>query len=200
MTRQVQIITQTQREKSEKIFEECAHEICPHFQIMPQNAEAFKELKYYTLGFPHKEIEPQKGLWLWGDIGVGKTTLLYIMQRYLLLTEACEHSRFFKIISPAKLSLDVIASGPAILSDYYTDNIAFDDLGKEICPVGIYGSTINVMQMLLQIRYNYCGRFRTFVTTNLAPQDIIKMYGASVRDRCVEMFNFLEFRGMSYRK
>ena len=75
-----------------------------------------------------------------------------------------------------------------------------DELGREPIPASNYGTRMNVMQFVLQMRYDIRSYSMTHVTTNLSLEDVAKVYGVYIADRCIEMFNFIEFRGESLRR
>ncbi|MBQ4008769.1 MAG: hypothetical protein II603_09545 [Muribaculaceae bacterium] len=79
-------------------------------------------------------------------------------------------------------------------------NIIVDELGREPMPANNFGTKMNVMQHIIQMRYDNRRSCVTHVTTNMAPTDVAKYYGSYVADRCVEMFNFINLNGTSLRQ
>ena len=78
-------------------------------------------------------------------------------------------------------------------------NLIIDEVGREPIPASNYGTKMNVLQFLLQLRYDNRRTCITHVTTNATPESLEPLYGDYVADRCKEMFNFMEFNGESLR-
>lgn len=91
--------------------------------------------------------------------------------------------------------------GQPALIQYTSDdiNLIIDELGREPRPAKYFGTELNVIQFVLQLRYDHRRDSVTHITTNLKPEDIAQYYGAYIADRCWEMFNFIEFQGASLR-
>jgi altronate hydrolase len=70
---------------------------------------------------------------------------------------------------------------------------------REPIPASNYGTKMNVLQFLFQLRYDKRRSTITHITTNLTPDRLEPLYGDYVADRCKEMFNFIEFNGESLR-
>ena len=78
-------------------------------------------------------------------------------------------------------------------------NLVIDEFGREPNPASNYGTKMNVLQFVLQLRYDHRRTSVTHITTNMSIEDIEPNYGDYVADRCKEMFNFIEFSGRSLR-
>lgn len=63
-----------------------------------------------------------------------------------------------------------------------------------------FGTGLNVIQTILQLRYEVRNQFRTHMTTNLNPDiDFATVYGEYIANRVKEMFNVIELKGESRR-
>ena len=104
--------------------------------------------------------------------------------------------------SASELANTYAADGqPALIQYAGADvNLVIDEFGREPCPTKYFGTEMNVLQFLLQLRYDHRKTSVTHITTNMQLEDIADRYGAYVADRCLEMFNFIEFKGESYRQ
>ena len=91
--------------------------------------------------------------------------------------------------------------GQSALIKFTSDdiNLIIDEVGREPMPAKYYGTELNVIQFILQLRYDHRRDSVTHITTNLNLEDIDQKYGAYIADRCLEMFNFTEFKGASLR-
>lgn len=159
--------------------------------------------------------EPSKGLWLWGDIGTGKSTMLEIIREYCRIVRAPARYRDsdyprqlrqerwpygFRITNTSFVAGVYAKEGYPGLEGYIANcRQAFDEVGRECIPTGYFGNMENVFQYIIQRRYDLRYGDFTHVTSNLSPDQIATVYGDHVYDRCIEMFNFVEMEGASWR-
>lgn len=145
-------------------------------------------------GDDSESCKMNKGLYLWGEPGRGKSLLMQLFQAFALVIDY----RKFEMANCKDL-VHAFASSRSIesISKYYSDMWCFEDLGYED-PFNMYGNKINVMEEILIRRYD--SRQMTLVTTNMPPEAIAKVYGARVESRMHEMFNFVKLEGIDFRK
>ena len=177
------------------------YKICPEFQITEENKKVLNAIFEYTNGTG--TLNPNKGILLFGDIGTGKSTMLNILAEFQRL-----YKQGFMVVNTSKLAADFAAEGIEALNESTWNKSSrgatqpvergFDELGRELIPAKHYGNELNVMQHILQIRYDL--KVKTHATTNLSVEELEKRYGSHIFDRMVETFNFIEMRGESFRK
>lgn len=172
------------------------------FQIDDRNREIVRSLFLYFLGQPGP-LDTGKGLWLSGPVGTGKSTLLFVFSRFMQ-----ELQQGFRIYVCSQITTEYSLHGDL---SRYLDNagwsnsgpvpMCFDELGREPVPAKYFGTELNVMQHILHIRYGYwqATGLKTYVTTNLFPEEIEKKYSDYIRDRRKEMFNLIKLDGASRR-
>ena len=154
------------------------------------------------------KLDYNKGFCFYGDLGLGKSMILQALRQYRNSIVARHESkkedfRMKGIWLKAASELANIFSvdGQPALIQYTSDdiNLIIDELGREPRPAKYFGTELNVIQFVLQLRYDHRRDSVTHITTNLKPEDIAQNYGAFIADRCWEMFNFIEFKGASLR-
>ena len=154
------------------------------------------------------KLDYNKGFCFYGDLGLGKSMILQALRQYRNSIVARHESkkedfRMKGIWLKAASELANIFSvdGQPALIQYTSDdiNLLIDELGREPRPAKYFGTELNVIQFVLQLRYDHRRDSVTHITTNLKPEDIAQYYGAYIADRCWEMFNFIEFQGASLR-
>lgn len=199
---------------SSQMINECKHRfmavaraVCPGFTIPDDKKTFINDIFNWCMLIPGR-YNLLKGLWLWGDIGTGKTTMLNIIKAFcktlpwrtqMLDGIWVEYS--FRISNAIDVCSKFSKSGyPGIETFIESERQAFDELGSECTPTGYYGTAENVLQFILQRRYDKRFNNFTHVTTNLTIEQISERYGARIYDRCKEMFNFVEMRGMTWRR
>ena len=174
---------------------------CEDKQFEVYNRELLNGLFLYFIGSPDSPYNLRKGLWLDGDIGVGKTTLMSVfrdfmvtMRKGFLLTTAIGND--YSITG----KLDTYVAN---VNGYSAKPITLciDELGREQIPVMHFGNKLNVMQYILHQRYGLwqSSGVITHVTTNLKPQDVERRYESYILDRCRQMFNTVSINGKSKR-
>lgn len=196
--------TSQQIEESKKLFLRVAHSVCPSFTVDDANRDAVGKVFRYAMRIPTEGIDPDRGLWLHGDIGTGKTTLLKIYQKFVDITyprtassRITDRARF-RIYPCMSVCLDFASQGYEVLKQHIDKTAAYDELGSEPRVTNYYGTPVNVFEYLLQIRYGR-GDLKTHVTTNLTMDQVAERYGDRIEDRCMEMFNRIEMNGDSRR-
>lgn len=187
-----------------RAFASIAENICPGYVFRKEYGKTYNDLVRWCLADFNGALSPVKGLWIWGDIGTGKSTLLLIVKEFCRRYRPRVHGLHgsFRISNTVEICSHFQREGYSGIDTYIaSDSQAFDEIGSENIPTGYYGSAENVMQYIFQRRYDrrYEG-IVTHVTTNITKEQITKVYGARIYDRSREMFNFIEFRGKSFRK
>ena len=186
-----------------KLFLEVARQVCPGFQIRADLREPITDIFYWCIMADGKKLDPRKGLWLYGNIGTGKTTMLEILRRFCKFVRPY-HNGFpysFRTTNASVVCGEYTQNGHVGIATYInSERQAFDELGSESIPTGYYGTPMNVFQYILQRRYDNRYKSFTHVTTNLSIKQISEYYGPRIYDRCKEMFNFVEMGGRTWRK
>lgn len=184
-----------------------------------------------------------KGLYIFGSVGSGKTTLLKIVSDYMrkiypahqikkfrpkkiseynLIDDFKGYCGGFRSINATSIANEYKMSknGSDCLSEYCKKEIeiCFDELGREPMPIINYGTSLNVFQYILAIRYDNWSNARTeidrlnartYITTNIQTFDnqgnislneLSQTYEVHIADRIREMCNIICLDGKTYRK
>lgn len=189
-------------------IEEVGKIIEPNFKIMQEQEAYYFNLVQY---FMQKEgqLDYDKGLFISGDVGTGKTLSMKIMQRLF---------GGFRIVSARHLIREFLIDGVKVIDNYgrksfeinslgnidikKPTNYCFDDLLLEEVNSKFYGNQQNLMAEVLLDRYDmFIGyKMKTFSTTNATPTMLETNYGSRIRDRLKEMCNYVTLTGTSLRK
>lgn len=141
-----------------------------------------------------------KGLFLMGGVGVGKTSVMQFFirnQRFSYRMEPCRDVETnFAALGDEYLQKVSNNLPIAVNADPFGNKeigFCFDDLGTEANGKH-YGKEKNVMAEVILNRYdNKMPYVSTHITTNLTADEIRQQYGTRVTDRIREMFNIIKF-------
>lgn len=188
--------------------------VCPGFKVSVEMKSTLNDLLRWCLRLEGR-YDPDKGLWLWGDIGTGKSTMLEIVKQFCRIvrppiayrvddnTRALRGEKWFygfRTTNASVVAGEFARFGYPGIETFITNcRQAFDEVGRECIPTGFFGNMENVFQYIIQRRYDLRNNDFTHVTSNLQPEEIGAVYGDHIYDRCCEMFNFVEMRGESWR-
>lgn len=192
-----------------KMFKACLNKVSTSgvFVIDPDKRDAvnsvfawiWKQDQWNKLGVDYK-----KGFFLYGPVGTGKSTFLRGVQKYMNTIKARDFDKDFRIgfywKSASELANSYAGDGQEKLLQWCDEcNLLIDELGREPRPAKHYGTELNVIQFLLQLRYDRRRDNITHITSNINPQDVMPMYGDYISDRFREMFNIIPWFGESRR-
>jgi DNA replication protein DnaC len=183
----------------------------PNYELTQSNEPVIKALVLYFARHEESTLNPNKGIYLCGPVGTGKTTLMR------LLSEWSKENKFL-FVSCRDIQQEFARGGFECLLKYSKKSYrykqgthspangsivyCFDDFGSE-GRSKFYGNDVNVMEEIIQDRYNEFETYGmlTHATSNLKDGKLIQeIYGVRVRDRIRGMFNVIELTGESFRK
>lgn len=141
-----------------------------------------------------------KSIFLYGDVGVGKTFLFDVMCTLAKVVpiEAMQ----FQVISAKEIILAVHnAKSMHPISQLRKGGLLIDDLGEEDRTEMVFGKHQDPMDHLLSYRYRAFIQtgLLTHFTSNKQPDELESIYGTRVFDRLLEMVEPLLFPGTSKR-
>ncbi len=135
--------------------------------------------------------DPNKGLWLIGNPGIGKTRIIEGAAN----NEKCP----VKIFSMLTVADSVQSDGEFKLGEF--KKLLLDDVGSEQSVVNHYGTKINWLKDFIELYYAKRRSFSDLlVTTNCDFKEIEEKYGYRFRSRVREMFNVISLNGKDRRK
>jgi hypothetical protein len=193
---------------------EIAVTICHEFKISGEEKKIYENAIRYFSGDPSGEFNINKGLYLYGRIGSGKSLFFKIFKAFNL---GCNSGNDFKILTISDL-IDGVAMGgfkfflssgitfnefsKLRVADYTIRHMLIDDIGQSVSSVKYFGSELNVIRDFFQRRYNAFTDYSalTHVATNVTPKEIKNEYGEFISSRMKEMFNVILLPGEDKRK
>ncbi len=164
------------------------------FLVRPEQLEVIRGLTAYFSGNPGP-YDLEKGVFLYGGTGSGKTTLMRIFQDARF---AIRHP--VAMTNMPTLYADMLAEGQMNLQAQREKERIFDDAGAENAEIASFGNRVNLFPQLLLLRYE--GQHKTHATSNLTPSEIIQRPGFDdrVQSRMNEMFNIVHLPGGDWRR
>lgn len=172
------------------------------------NNYEFEKLNTGVYNSTGLEFSLQKGIWLWGNPGVGKTLLMQMFSR--------NRNLCYQVVQCPKIVFGYVKYGDDHISQYGrviyqtedalsfyqgVQGVCYNDLGIETSPAKHYGTPVNVMETIFLDTYENKVPFsQRHVTTNLTFDQIKETYGVRFLDRIKQCFNIIEIKGKSLRK
>ena len=191
------------KKEPRKVSGQCTAEIADLLRSCGYRDDLNPGLFKLLCSFGASEVEKTtgKGLFIKGDPGIGKSMGLEILAKQFgwVFLDALEIEGFYAK-QPNYETWEEFCRGCDFFGTPRT--MVIDDLGIEKFPFLLYGTPVNPLRELLEIRYRLSFRrdgVRTVVTTNLTDEEITDRYGYRVRDRIDEMFSTVTVRGKSAR-
>ena len=142
------------------------------------------------------------GLMLCGGCGNGKTTVMRAFQNLLNVIRIPDnyHRTVYgmPIVNAVHIAHLCRNSYTEFLRLCDMEMLGIDDMGIEPVEVQEFGNMHRPLTDLLARRYE--NRGFSFITTNLVPQQIRKLYGDRIADRLNEMVDKIVFDNPSFRK
>jgi len=167
--------------------------------------EILGELTKYFIRDKSCKFDLNKGINLFGFVGVGKS---WIMQIFSTFTNMLELQTAFQVKKMRSITQEIRNNKKIEFQTVLNGVNCFDDVGFEPLQIRIFGDTESVFTTIIDENYE---RFKKsgklcHITTNLLPeveqaqqQTILSTYGVRVADRCKEMFNLIYLGGNSKR-
>lgn len=188
------------------------NELGPHqrtFKSDGNAADVINDLVLYFIGSPMSKLALNKGVCLWGNVGIGKTFLFYCLSKMVEVLEAqykraeINHTiRQFRTIHAAVMVMEVAQKKSLdVLKKYEVGNILIDDLGTDK-ETKIWGNETDLLSEVITARYIHFQRTNqiTHATTNLPPSKWLERYGTRLDSRFWDMFNVVGVSGVDKRK
>ena len=158
-------------------------------------------LKYFTGN--ESGFDSNKGIYLYGNYGIGKSALMATIQKTLAYCFPFSQNGF--MIKSLEDIIDIYKTDGSLETVAYRRNespkhFCINEFGKDINDK-IYGTSARqIIHSLFMLRYQMYQELKLFThtTSNYSPNEID--VEPIVMDRMVEMFNFIEIKGESFRK
>lgn len=165
----------------------------------PYRKAMYENLYNYFAASPKTTLNPDKGILMIGNLGVGKSICMRVMNH---LFKAFKYAHAKRKIERVFKEFGEVEAMREYGSDYRF-SLMIDDLGSEEDFHLVYGNRISLLGQILLERYDLFQqnpKFKTHATTNLTTPQLADRYGQRNYDRFKEMFNVITWEGGSLRK
>lgn len=182
-----------------------AKTMIPGFDLSANEITLYENAIKYFSGDNAGEWPLNKGIYLYGKIGSGKTTFFKILCK---LNEAAYTGNGFSILTVNSIVEGFAKSGFEYLEKFnasvwnISNHLLLDDLGQSASTVKHYGTGTNIVSEFIQRRYYvYKSAYKlTHISTNMEPSEIKTEYGEFISSRMKEMFHIVLYPGADKRK
>lgn len=179
-------------------FKECLKRYCPDMVIDDDNRDVFTNISDWLIRNKNGVYDPTKGLWICGNIGTGKSTL---MKAVLWFIHCYWRLDCGTTLNPKWENVPEFCGKYAVsgFSVFETIPMGLDELGTEIFPTNHSGNKLNVVAHILNVIYDRNTDLPYIVTTNRSMKAILDNYGPRSVDRVGQLFNIVELNGKTRR-
>jgi hypothetical protein len=171
----------------------------PDFEwtFTPDHINNIKNMLLWIINDPTSEFPLQKGLFVFGPSGTGKTELMTAVGKF---AQQQKLSKAFTFVSMLDVYSDAKTDSGSLDLHTYHDR-AFDEFGKETGTIINYGNLIDPNEKVLEARYRKSkgvGQI-THLITNATPGEVKTMFTPALTDRIKSMCSPVLFGGESMR-
>lgn len=170
------------------------------FDVDDANRDTILQMWLYASGSSECRWDLNKGIYMGGKVGCGKTILMYSFCEVLhFITD-----KTVEMIPAPDLCRMIAEKG---YEPFATRPLFIDEVGREPMEMKAFGNVIHPIKELMAIRYNRGAR--TFFTSNFKITSLSRWrddkgelvgYGQDIGDRIREMMNIVELPGESRRE
>ena len=138
------------------------------------------------------------GLYFTGLCGTGKTTMIKAINMVVDWYYTNTRFRPMTIIKATDLASMALNNYHEFKSLAKRTILAIDDLGQEPALISSYANIMKPSIEILSERYD--AQLTTFISSNLAPENIKEYYDERLSDRFREMMEIIPFESKTFRK
>ena len=206
-----------------KLWWSIARHICKNFKVAQSELLITSYIvnqaidRWLPIDIKIGDFNSMKGVYLYGDVGVGKTTLLKSITLFHAYCNNVLHLSDFRDINDYKEDTYAVNCLTEVMKHQFSEreldhrllvsNLLIDDLGKEAKSVQRFGNKVNLFEYIIFERYNNFKKRQaqgfnyliTNITSNNTIKEIRNDYGAYTADRLIEMCELIEWKGESKR-
>lgn len=165
-----------------------------------EEKERNANLVKYFINDPSCSFPLSKGLFIYGAPGTGKTEIMQVFARFCKengLSKAFEMVTLSRVYETAKVDKGFDPITPNVQGDK-----CFDEFGRHVGCVNIYGNDLDINEAILEGRYDRAKRYGqlTHVIANITPNETESKFTPMVFDRLRSICTGVYFKGESKRK
>lgn len=142
--------------------------------LEPQQIPVFRNFVHWLILDEEGEWDIRKSLYVWGDLGVGKTTMVKAGQ--LLMQHYADRLRWtprhFNFTTMADIFREAVATKNLGVMERLKSGVwAIDEIREEHLSIKHFGNDIQIIPMILEDRHNAWKRgTATILTSNIPPK------------------------------
>lgn len=172
--------------------------------ITTQNSKVLQSVISWMIGID-TNIAPNKGLFIFGDFGRGKTDLIHTLKHFSYhMSKVYDNVREWPAIRSYKAMIKKAKEEKSVKGIYQDKGISIiDDLGfQEDSTITIWGDKTDLVSEIIESRHRSWKANNsniTIFTSNLDTQRIKELHGQGIAGRLKEMCNILYWNGTDFR-
>lgn len=149
-----------------------------------------------------QRLSCNKGLYIFGNVGSGKSDLMRVFQQYLFAIGSPFMFRLVPVREVTKKYRNTGSVGP--IDQINSGHWLFDDLSRtdeQEMPVRFYDYSVVISHELIDIRYEMMSAYAliTHFTGNKTPGELFEHFPQYLKSRFTQMVNFIPYIGPDRR-
>ena len=172
--------------------------------ITTQNSRVLRNILAWMIG-TESDLAPNKGLFIFGDFGRGKTDLIHTLKQFSYhMSKQYDNVPEWPAIRSYKAMIKKAKEEKSVKGIYQDKGISIiDDLGfQEDSTITIWGDKTDLVSEIIESRHRSWkannGNISIF-TSNLDTKRIQELHGQGISGRLIEMCNTLYWNGTDFR-
>lgn len=169
--------------------------------------QILRNICHWMVGSSKGDWDPGKSLYLYGGLGVGKTSIVYAMSivlDFFRIRMEWNHS-YLAFQSMEKLFLDTMSQDELkLISKFSRGGWILDDIKPEMYVINFYGNEVQLVNRILHARHEVWEKFKrqTVITSNTPWEAFCTaehLNDARLADRLAHQYIPVEFKGKNKR-
>lgn len=171
----------------------------------PATVEFMKNYLHWLLGSEEGSFDPRKSMYIWGQLGIGKSTIAEVGHLFMSYLKARTKwsSRYYKFVSMDELFLETYTTSSLdSIGKLANGSWCLDELRERHLTYKHYGNEFYMLSDILTARHNLWKRsgLNTIITSNIPPKRLAEvLQDDRLMDRIKQQYETFELVGTNKR-
>lgn len=177
----------------------------PKFEFTDAIADVYRNLLLYFHGNANSKYDLNKGLFIYGKPGCGKSLILqYVFKQYTFNLGV----NSYRVVQSVDIVRDIQKNGLNCIEKYVLSDsgnpitLYIDDFGAGNLKINHFGTVVDIFSELIINRYPYFSRYGTLthISSNIVPEKFKDVFDDRIASRMAQMCNIINIQSVDYRR